>query len=129
MQILTTLTLVLAIYFSIVVVIEAFHLIINTEQDHPMQIGKRFFVAILWGLFFYQYMYSPINGSHYDVDTDGVTREYSAPDYNNRKTAARDYQIEVDNDSIYMYDANRLVKTMSFTDDSEIGQAIIGDNQ
>lgn len=42
--------------------------------------------------------------------------------------ATRDYQIEVKNDSIYIYNGSGFVKNIQLTDDSEIGNVILDDN-
>ena len=43
--------------------------------------------------------------------------------------SARAYQLEIAQDSIILYDGNRVVKKMFFSDDSEIGSVINEDNR
>ena len=43
--------------------------------------------------------------------------------------SARAYQLEIVDDSIILFDGNRLVKKMVFSDDNEIGSVIYEDNK
>ncbi len=45
------------------------------------------------------------------------------------KPKLRDYQLDVYNDTIYMFDGNKRIGMFTYTDSSEIGKIILNDNQ
>jgi hypothetical protein len=95
--------------------------------------------------------------THYELDKDGVVREYSAPhqcidqthtvcdgecscdgmecDRNTNPTRVRllrDYQIELtsgDDNQILIWDGYRLVKTITLSDNCALNQALLEDNE
>ena len=65
-------------------------------------------------------------------EEDTTSNVYMSKDghaYGQATVPFRDYQLEIVEDTIYVYDLNRLVGSFFWEDDSPIGKIIMKDNQ